>query len=398
MFANKYLQKQNIVSCLQTPVQNNTGIIVVIPCLDEPNVLLTLNSLNSCNTPHCNIEVLIVINHSETASEAIKNNNLKTKSEIETWISDIRNEKIRFFVIGPVELQKKWAGAGLARKKGMDEAVCRFNQIHNPDGIIVSLDADTLVEKNYLVEIEKHFSENPKNVGATIAFKHETKGLSPKHLEGINLYEKYLSYYRESLKYTGYPFAMFTLGSAFAVKAEAYVRRGGMNRRQAGEDFYFLQNLAHIGNVGEISSTKVHPSARLSSRVPFGTGPIMQKWMNGEEDLTKTYNFKAFVDLKLFFDIKANLFQIEQAGYENLLSILPKSVYDFLVYDNFWAELEDLNRNCSTLESFQVRFFQKFNAFKILKYLNFVHKKHYETIAMFLVISEPSEDILQSEK
>ena len=383
MFANKYLQKQNIVSCLQTPVQNTTGIIIVIPCLDEPYILSTLNSLNSCNIPHCNTEVLIVINHSETASEAIKNNNLKTKSEIETWISNIKNEKIKFFTIGPVELQKKWAGAGLARKKGMDEAVNRFNQIQNPDGIIVSLDADTLVEKNYLVEIEKHFSENPKNVGATIAFQHQTKNLSPKHLEGINLYEKYLSYYKESLKYTGYPFAMFTLGSAFAVKAEAYVRRGGMNRRQAGEDFYFLQNLAHIGNVGEILSTKVYPSARLSNRVPFGTGPIMQKWMNGEEDLTKTYNFKAFVDLKLFFDMKADLFQIEQAGYENLLSVLPKSVYDFLVYDNFWIELEDLNRNCSTPESFQVRFFQKFNAFKILKYLNFVHKKHYETIAMF---------------
>lgn len=383
MFANKYLQKQNTVSCLHTPVQGNTGIIVVIPCLDEPDILLTLDSLNNCDYPLCEVEVLVVINHSETASEAVKRGNLKTKSEIENRISGIKNAKIKFFAIGPVELQKKWAGAGLARKKGMDEAVHRFNLIQKPDGIIVSLDADTLVEKNYLVEIEKHFAENPKHIGATIAFRHETKGLSPKHLEGIQLYEKYLFYYREALKYTGYPYAMFTIGSAFAVKAEAYVRRGGMNRRQAGEDFYFLQNLAHIGNIGEISSTKVYPSARLSNRVPFGTGPILQKWMDGEEDLTKTYDFKAFTDLKLFFDMKTKFFQIEQSEYKNLLSTLPESVSDFLVYDNFWIELEDLNRNCSTTESFQVRFFQKFNAFKILKYLNFAHKKHYETIIMF---------------
>ena len=386
MFANKYLKKQNTSSCLHAPVQFNTGIIVVIPCLDEPNILLTLNSLNNCDSPLCMAEVLIVINHSEIASEAIKKSNLKTKSELENWISGIKNEKVKFFVIGPIELQKKWAGAGLARKKGMDEAVRRFNQIQKPDGIIVSLDADTLVEKNYLLEIEKHFSENPKHIGATIAFQHETTGLSPKHLEGIKLYEKYLFYYRAALEYTGYPFAMFTIGSAFAVKAEAYVRRGGMNRRQAGEDFYFLQNLVHIGTVGEITSTKVYPSARLSNRVPFGTGPILQKWMNGEEDLTRTYNFNAFVDLKLFFDMKSDFFQIEQAGYKNLLSTLPKPVSDFLVYDNFWIELEDLNKNCSTLESFQIRFFQKFNAFKILKYLNFVHKKYYETTHLELYI------------
>lgn len=378
MFANKYLQKQNIVSYLHFPVQINVGIIIVIPCLDEPDIILTLNSLNNCDEPFCKVEVLIVINHSETADEAVKKSNLKTKLRIENWISDIKNEKINFFVIGPVELQKKWAGAGLARKKGMDEAVCRFNHVNKPDGIIVSLDADTLVERNYLIEIEKYFSKNLKHVGVTIAFRHETKGLSPKHLEGIQLYEKYLFYYREALKYTGYPFAIFTIGSAFAVKAEAYVHRGGMNRRQAGEDFYFLQNLVHIGNVGEISSTNVYPSARLSNRVPFGTGPILQKWMNGEKDLSKTYNFNAFIDLKFFFDMKTKLFHIEQTEYKNLLSVLPESVSDFLTYDNFWVGLEDLNKNCSTIESFQVRFFQKFNAFKILKYMNFVHKKHYE--------------------
>ncbi|MDR2910979.1 MAG: glycosyltransferase [Bacteroidales bacterium] len=377
MFANKYLQKHNTVSCLHVPVKINTGIIVVIPCIDEPDILLTLNSLNSCDTPFGNVEVLIVINHSETSGDTIKQNNLKTKLEIEGWVSGIKNETIKFFVIGPVEFKKKWAGAGLARKKGMDEAVCRFNHIRKPDGIIVSLDADTLVEKNYLVEVEKHFSENPKHVGATIAFRHETKGLPPKHLEGIRRYEKHLYYYKEALKYTGYPFAMFTIGSAFAVKVDAYVHRGGMNRRQAGEDFYFLQNLVQIGTVGEISSTKVYPSARLSNRVPFGTGPILQKWMNGEKDLAKTYNFKAFVDLKCFFDMRTKLFKMEQTEYENLLSVIPESVSDFLVYDNFWIELDNLNKNCSTSETFQVRFFQTFNAFKILKYINFVHKNHY---------------------
>ena len=77
---------------------------------------------------------------------------------------------------------------------------CRFNLLDKPNGIIVSLDADTLVGKNYLVEIEKHFRENPKHVGATIAFQHQTDGLEEKQLEGIQLYEKYLLYYKNALE------------------------------------------------------------------------------------------------------------------------------------------------------------------------------------------------------
>ncbi len=33
------------------------------------------------------------------------------------------------------------------------------------------------------------------------------------------------------------------VGSALAVKALQYVKAGGMNRKQAGEDFYFVQKL-----------------------------------------------------------------------------------------------------------------------------------------------------------
>ncbi len=378
MFAENYLKKNSSSALISTSVSLKTGIIVVIPCLNEPDILQTLASLQNCDLPDCDVEVLVVINHSEIALDSIKAANQKTKSEIESWILEKNNNQLCFFAIGPLELRKKWAGAGLARKQGMDEAVRRFSRINNAQGIVVSLDADTLVEKNYLVEIEKHFATNPKNVGATISFQHQIGNLPAKHHEGILLYENYLTYYKDALNFTGYPFSMFTVGSAFAVTAEAYVKRGGMNRRQAGEDFYFLQNLVHLGNVGEITSTKVYPSARLSDRVPFGTGPVLQKWIDGDEDLTLTYNFEAFKDLKDFFDLRTGLFRISENKYKVLVSNLPTAVSAFLLNDNFWVELEDLNKNCSVIQSFQNRFFQKFNAFKILKYMNFAHGSFYQ--------------------
>ncbi|MCF6332658.1 MAG: glycosyltransferase [Draconibacterium sp.] len=378
MFANKYLQKQNREVLIEPAPDDEVGISIVIPCFREPEIVQTLKSLVNCDLPSAKVEVIVLINHSEIAPDEIKEFNLKTKTEVENWISTNKNHKLNLFVVGPIELYKKWAGAGVARKSGMDEAIRRFNLLEKPDGIIVSLDADTLVSRNYLVEIENHFKNNQKHVGATISFQHQLKGLEQKQFEGIQLYEQYLGYYKNALDFTGYPYSMFTVGSAFAVTAEAYVKRGGMNRRQAGEDFYFLQNLIQIGKVGEITSAKVYPSARLSDRVPFGTGPILQKWMNGEEDLTQTYNLQAFIDLKQFFNAKEKFFKIEEPEFNRIISILPESINRFLKQDNFWNELNDLNNNCSSLKTFQNRFFQKFNAFKILKFLNFAHGHFYQ--------------------
>ena len=378
MFANQYLQKNKKEQLILDYPAKNTGMIVIIPCFREPELLKTLQSLHTCRLPRQHAEIIIIVNQASNAPEDIKKYNYKTKAETENWIAENQMEGVKFYVVGPVELQKKWAGAGLARKSGMDEAVRRFNLLGKPQGIIVSLDADTLVEPNYLTEIETHFRGHSKQVGATISVRHQIDGLSPKHLKGIELYEKYQYYYKEAMQFTGYPYAMFTVGSAFAVTAEAYVRRGGMNRRQAGEDFYFLQGLAQLGPIGEITTTTVHPSARLSDRVPFGTGPVLKKWMNGEEDLRKTYNFKAFEDLKIFFDRKQNFFLVSKEKYLAMISKLPAAVKAFLLQDNFWNELEDLNINCSNEETFTSRFFQKFNAFKILKYLNFAHAKFYE--------------------
>ena len=371
MFADKYLLKNQNKALIDKEPDPETGIIVVIPCLREPAVLQTLNSLKSCQTPNANVEVIVVVNHSEVAGETTKEYNQRSVKEIQRWIGENRTAGICFYVAGPIELRKKWAGAGLARKHGMDEAVRNFNSIRKDDGIIVSLDADTLVEPNYLLEIERHFKNHPKSVGVTIQFEHQKEHLENRQLEGIQLYEQYLEYYKNALEYTGYPHALFTVGSAFAVKADAYVKRGGMNRRQAGEDFYFLQNLVQLGPVGEITTTTVHPSARLSDRVPFGTGPILAKWMSGEEDFNLTYDLQAFVELKIFFDQRRLFYRITDSDYKLAIEKLPKSVESFLLTDKFWDELDDLNRNCATVKAYENRFFQKFNAFKILKYLNF---------------------------
>ncbi|HSH53261.1 MAG TPA: hypothetical protein VK982_16160, partial [Bacteroidales bacterium] len=56
---------------------------------------------------------------------------------------------------------------------------------------------------------------------------------------------------------------------------------------------------------------------------------------------------------------------------------LPLSIADFLNANQFFIAVEEINQNCSGLNSFLKRFFVWFNAFKVLKYLNATTEKYY---------------------
>ena len=81
-----------------------------------------------------------------------------------------------FHVVQLDDLPAKHAGAGLARKLVMDEAIRRFNTIGNSQGIVLSLDADTTVAQNYLTSLHSHFRNNPTVVGCSIYFEHALSG------------------------------------------------------------------------------------------------------------------------------------------------------------------------------------------------------------------------------
>ena len=92
------------------------------------------------------------------------------------------------------------------------------------------------------------------------------------------------------LAHAGSRWAFHTIGSLISVTCPAYAAVRGFPRRQAGEDFYFLQELAKTGGVSRIDSTTVHPSARSSDRVPFGTGATVGRHLSGTEDGLAVYH------------------------------------------------------------------------------------------------------------
>jgi len=376
-FVEKYLNRFVRFPSFIKEECKKADIIVVIPCYKEPHLSDTIDSLFHCQKPKGSVEIIIVINEPDNATPEAHNQNVLTAEDIIIWKKQHPDAFFKLFAICPQPFPKKHAGAGLARKTGMDEAVRRFGQVDNSDGIILSLDADTFVAPNYFTETENLFHNNSDYVGTTIAFRHRIMELTDeKQRRGIVFYENYLTYYKNAMAFTGYPNAIYTIGSAFAVKVYAYIKQGGMNNRQAGEDFYFLHKLAQFGPLAELNTTCVFPSARVSDRVPFGTGFAMKKWQSGDHDLLNTYNFCAFRDLKFFFSLIPEFYITEMPNPERMG--VAKSLCSFLENEKFRESLEEIKKNISTPSAFQKRFFRFFNAFRILKFLNCSHGTYYD--------------------
>ena len=221
-------------------------------------------------------------------------------SLLSTWAQDKENDKISIHIIKAYDLPKKNAGVGLARKIGMDEAVRRFEAIGNRRGIMACFDADCTCTNNYLLAIQQFYTKNPHSNAALVYFEHPLSGeLSDEETyRGILHYELHLRYLKNALQYTTHPFSYYTIGSCISVTSKAYQKQGGMNKRKAGEDFYFLQKIAALGPLGEINSATVYPSPRASDRVPFGTGKAINDLLVSGPDSQLTYHPDIFKELK----------------------------------------------------------------------------------------------------
>ena len=378
----KYLQKHPPFTDFDANDISPADMIVVIPAYLEDDLKSTLDSLVACEEVEASIAILIVVNASAGSSENEIKHQEETIKEIEKYNCDKGNFNI--YAMKAFGLPKKHFGAGLARKIGMDAAVQHFSSSNNEKGIVVSLDADSTVGANYFRKIQRFFKSD-KNKACSIYFEHPIQGneYDQAVFSAIAQYELHLRYYVECLRYIGFPYAVHTVGSCFAFKAASYIAVGGMNRRQGGEEFYFIQKLLQQGGYGELNSTTVYPSPRMSSRVPFGTGPTIKKMVERNEREYMTYNLQCFLDLKVLIENIENYFKISPDTYEKEILNLPGRVRSFLLNSDFYQELKPVNDNCSNVKVFKKRFFHVFNAFKLVKYVNYTHEHFMEKMPVF---------------
>lgn len=337
----------------------NPDLVVVLPAYKETNLLAAVKSLLACNAPAGEVCIIVLVNEPENAPGPVQ----KTNQEAYDQLKALKNGLSSTFqlIIKRSLLPPKKAGVGLARKIGMDAAARWFAE-KEKDGVIICFDADTTCQPNYLQAIEE-FYQGEWQAGL-VAYAH------PLESNGIIEYESHLRYYAAGLRFAGFPFPFQTLGSCITVRSDAYLRHGGMNTRKAGEDFYFLHKIFPHESVSDIVGTTLYPAARLSDRVPFGTGKALEKYQKSVNFLT--YNPTIFSQLNELLTHRDTLLLEKNE--------LSQEVKSYLKDTDLSERLLQLRANCADDASYRARFFQVFDGFRVLKFVHYMRDRFFPMV------------------
>ena len=381
-YITAYLNKRNAGTTWMLndiPSRRFAGAIVIPSLAEADNLPLTLESLS--RNPVELLErfaILIVINQRADTCEADTANNLETLNNLPEWKQQFGLNNLFWVDAASIgrELPPK-QGVGLARKIGLDLALRHLDYSDN-DPLLICLDADTLVQPDYLPALTRHF-ECTAAGGAAIPYRHRPAA-EPVGQAAIDRYELFLRSYVLGLELAGSPYAFHTVGSAMACRASAYVASGGMNRRLAGEDFYFLQQVHKTSGVVPLSGTVVHPSPRSSHRVPFGTGRAVGDMLaDGEQRLL----FYQPVVFSLVGEWLACVAENPRADAQELLrraAAISPVLHDVMEQAGFRDSWESLKKNNREGTKMTAAFHGWFDAFRTMRLIHELSDRTYPRI------------------
>ncbi|MDN5355059.1 MAG: hypothetical protein PWQ43_1 [Rikenellaceae bacterium] len=242
---------------------------------------------------------------------------------------------------------------GLARKLCIDS----FLSFTNSNDIIVNMDADTYYPDNYFENIIDIYNQLPLLSGVCAPYYHKIDNLPEDKARLMLRYEIFLHYYTLQLLLIKSPYAYMPIGSAMSFRVEAYKKAGGFKIKDAGEDFYTMQQIRKIGIINSWLDNTIYPAARISDRVVFGTGPAIS--LNLENQIKKypfypTYLFKK---IESYYQILEHSNTIDDI-IKNLKEIIPEEI------------ILKIYKNHPQRDKFVHAIHEYFDAFHILKFLN----------------------------
>ncbi len=343
---------KSLIKKLDNNLWSNTLIIVVINQPDTDNNIIQNQALwstliglsfKSSNSDLGN-EHFITLNHSKSCSSIIALDFFSEKRKLS-------NKK----------------GVGLARKIGCDLACYFIYQKILLTNWLHTSDADTQLPNNYF---EQTASISSTGISAAVYdFVHI--GEDNLVTRSTQLYEKSLHYYVEGLRIANSIYAYHTLGSCIAIDTMSYILVRGFTKRAGGEDFYCLNKLAKIGDIKQLKGKKLIINARNSDRVPFGTGPAVEKILKNSDSLSTlmTYNPSTFYLLKKLLVSFDDLFNEKDSPF-NWLDRQPKEIKNALQEIHIEILFKHITSQIKDKKSCLRHIHQWFDAFKTLKFIH----------------------------
>jgi hypothetical protein len=400
----RYLERRTLSD--QWPLLNAPSAacrsIVVIPCLGEyPGILDTLGDLSNGAASDESLVIVVVNNRVATpASDSSRDPaqdstqvpapeatndialNAQTLAALQDW--DQRRLRVAWIDASSPgsELPAK-QGVGLARKIGLDWGLQILAAQDDLSVPLVCLDGDTRVDPDYLHALHSFF-DAPSRWAGILPYAHPIDGDAAQQA-AILCYEFFLRYHATHLAWAGSPYGYHAIGSAMACTAAAYAAISGMNRRQAGEDFYFLQQLAKTGSIEVVSGTVVRPSGRPSHRVPFGTGRRVQRFLDGTNEEYQLYHPNSYEIIRQWLQL---------AGADRDCEMMMQSAADihpqlatFLLEQKFTDTWNRMRRQSSpSQEARHAQFHEWFDGFRTLKLIHHLRDTLWSDAPMFEAI------------
>jgi hypothetical protein len=268
------------------PLTSRFDHVLVIPAYRE-SILFFDRLANLLMSKHA-VLLIVVINQPDTLlTPELQNQTLWDdilKRTLKTWCAEnleLRSLKHTSSAVLLVDrfhqspIPKK-QGVGLARKIGADLALSLISHGFVSQRWIYTSDADAHLPSDYFSVLDDV---------STAAAVYPTRHIcgTDKIGQATQLYEQRLQQYVNGLSDAGSPYAYHTLGSALAINATAYAKVRGFPKRDGGEDFYLLNKAAKTGGVLSLPAPEILIEARLSDRVPFGTGPAINRLLSAEQ-------------------------------------------------------------------------------------------------------------------
>jgi hypothetical protein len=263
-------------------------------------------------------------------------------------------------------------GVGLARKLGCDIAWQWVDQGAIASRWIHCTDADAILPPDYF---QRTRGMGPGVAAATYPFIH-TPGRDPACNRATALYELRLHHYVQGLNYAGSPYDYHSLGSCLAVTVDAYARVRGFPPRAAGEDFYLLNKLAKVGTIERLQGDCIELESRASHRVPFGTGPAVNRIRQSEASAAVFYHPLGFHALRTLLQVIATYYRRSDPDLAPILCAsglgpdLAAACGQTLVAMGLPSALDHCRRQSSSEKQFRRQFHQWFDAFRTLKFIH----------------------------
>jgi hypothetical protein len=387
---------------------------IVIPAYHENNAFI--ERIQKSPLSQARALIIVVINQPDDTSCTVKNQALWdsiaqlyttiNKSPLHHYLS-IPSSHTDILMVDRFTLKiPKKQGVGLARKIGADIA-CQLladGRLHNP--WVHHTDADTHLPENYFSALHTLSSKELDTASAAIyAYQHRHSDESSRYT-ATQHYEQALHYYVDGLKRAGSPYAYHTLGSCIVTHAYYYAQAHGFPKKAGGEDFYLLNKLAKLGDIVNIPNTQLLIDARHSDRVPFGTGPAVDKIlaMSNPDDEYLYYHPDCFDELAMLLTHFTDIFQYRcrstndsvspLSHYTPWLSQLSKPLQKAVSALGIDALLQHIDKQIHQPQQCIEHCHQWLDAFKTLKLIHLLEIDHPKQVLSVSLQQHPANLVI----